>query len=201
MTTSDLVRLRQVTMMEAVHQLRGRGFYVHFEREALTEHTVDRSRPVLDARRRFDADLQLDAGAEQVVTQLVAADAGYDWVRVTRSPDSFFVFPRSTERDRMAGSILREEAASMAAPAGRPVADALVALGVGPGLAIEVFDRAGFLKRAIATTVGAVAGRPLYDVIGEIFARSGDALVWDVTTGVGGGGPLMAVSRLASAPR
>src|SRR6185436_16620632 len=82
--------LNDVTMMEAVHALRERRVYLQFEREPLAEANTDRSRPIVDSKRRFSVTVDVGGSPEQVVAALVHADGAYDWIRLTTGPDSFF---------------------------------------------------------------------------------------------------------------
>jgi hypothetical protein len=201
MLKNDALQFHGVTMMEAVHGLRARGLQIQFEREPLTEATVDRSRPILDSRRRFDVTLDTNGSPEAVIAALVAADAvAYDWMRLTDTPPSFFVFPRGAAGERMAASALASQVSGAPDPAGRTLDAVLADVGVGPSAAIATFDRPGFLRRSTVSAAIAMNGRPLYAVLGELFASSGHGLVWDLTTGVGGG-RVMAVSSLPPPPR
>jgi len=196
MSSTDLLSLRSVTMLEAVHALRAQRVWIQFEREPLVEATVDRSRPVLDSNRRFDVSLDLAGDRTAMMAALVAADPTYDWVPLTDRPPTYFVVPRAPG---LAGSALAAAGAEVLAPAGRPLDQILAELDIGPGRRIEVFDRAGYLRRATTGTAVASGGRPLYAVVGALFAGATAELVWDVTTGVGVGPAVMAVSSLPPA--
>ena len=180
-------------MMEAVHRLRELGALVQFERELLTENDVDRSRPILDVRRRFDVALEPGAPIEAIAAALVAADPTYDAVALTARPPSQFVFPRSATQDRFGRSELTMPVTGTI-PAGQTIADAMAALGLLPRIA--VFDRAGFLQTARAGIDLHAGGRPAYQVLGELFASCRERLVWDLTRGPGPDSTVMAISRL-----
>jgi hypothetical protein len=169
------IRLDEVTMLEAVQTLRERGVYVQFEREPLTEEVIDRSRPVVDSRRRFSVQLDSAWPPAEMVGAVAEADGGYDAVGLTEAPATFLIFPRSGGPDRFAASALAWKVEPLSTE-GRPLAEVLERLGLVEH-GITVFDRAGFLTRALAPRVE-TAGRPAYQVLGELFAGAGTGACW-----------------------
>lgn len=171
--------LNDVTMMEAVHALREHRVYIQFEREPLTDADIDRSRPIVDSRRRFSAVLDVSRSPDQLVATLVHADPSYDSIPLTTAPASFFVFPRAPEgAERLSRSALARGAPRVDTDA-RPLSDVVRDLLAGTQ-DIALFDRAGFLRPVTAPRVD-TGGKPLYAVLGELFAAGGQHLVWDAS--------------------
>lgn len=177
------VHLRDVTMLEAVEALRNRDVYVQFERERLSAEEVDRSRPIVDARRRFSADVLTTPPGEQDVRTVVAADPAYDYVRLTGTPESFFVFPRSDSADRFGGSVLNWRAPAFSVDGASLASVVANRLGLSEH-GIDVFDRGGILDRIAAPELRDREGL-VYQILGELFARTGKRITWTV----GGIGP------------
>jgi hypothetical protein len=186
--------LTGVTMFEAVTRLRERGLYIQFEREQLDEQNVDRGRPVVDSRRRFNAE---SSPANQLLDALCQADGGYDWVELTQTPASYFVFPRSDSEDRFAASAMAWQVGPVET-AGHPLSELVnESLGLQEHQ-ITVFDRAEFLKQVMHAPEVQTAGRPLFKALGELFALSGKKLTW--TLGGVGGGRVLSVGMLPDGP-
>lgn len=184
--------LNDVTMMEAVHALREHEVYIQFEREPLTEANTDRSRSIVDSKRRFSALLDVNRSPGQIVATLIHADPDYDSLQITTAPESFFVFPRATDG---AGRLSRSALARSAPPvdtAERPLDEVVNEL-LSHAEGIALFDRAGFLRTATSRRID-TDGKPLYVVLGELFAASGKRLVWDASAM--GGTTVLAISSL-----
>ena len=186
------LRLDDVTMLEAVHALRERRIYVQFERERLDDDNTDRTRPIVDARRRFTAALDFAQPVDRVLGALTQADGGYDWVQLTDDPASYWVFPRADGDDRFAASVMAWPVGGLAT-AGRNLTEVVAALDL-PAHGINVFDRPGFLGVAGAAPPVATTGRPLYAVLGELFASGGKELTW--TLGGLGDARVLSISML-----
>jgi hypothetical protein len=179
-------------MLEDVHALRERRLYVQFERERLDEANTDRTRPIVDARRRFDVTLDLAQPIDRVLDALTRADGTYDWVRLTDEPASYWIFPRSDTGDRFAKSVMAWPVGDVAT-AGRELTEVIADLGL-PAHQINVFDRPGFLEVAGAAPAVSTAGRPLYAVLGNLFAGGGKELTW--TLGGLGEARVLSISML-----
>jgi hypothetical protein len=187
------LNLNDVTMMEAVHALRERRVYLQFEREPLTEANTDRSRPIVDSKRRFSVMVDVGGSPEQVVAMLVHADGVYDWIRLTAGPDSFFIFPRADAgADKLARSALSHSAPPVST-AERSL-DEVVRELLSGARSIALFDRAGFLRAVTSVHRMDTSGKPLYAVLGELFARSDKSLVWDASAM--DGSTVLAISSL-----
>lgn len=167
--------LTNVTMTEAVEVLRQRGVWLHLEREPLGEADVDRSRPIVDARRRFSATLPVGAAVEPCLDAVIKADPAYDWVQLTKAPASYLIFPRGNSKERFGHALLARKAEKIATR-GRPLAEVVGDLVRKAD--ITVFDRPGFLAQAQPLSDVPTQGRPLYQVLGELFAASGKPLVF-----------------------
>ncbi|HMG21677.1 MAG TPA: hypothetical protein VK607_10185 [Kofleriaceae bacterium] len=187
------LNLNDVTMMEAVHALRENHVYLQFEREPLTDANTDRSRPVVDSKRRFSAVLDVARGSDQIAATLIHADQTYDAIQLTSAPDSFFIFPRAAQgADRLSRSAL-SRGAPRVETVERPLNDVVRDLLSGAD-DIALFDRAGFLRSVTSVRRMDTDGVPLYSVLGELFARSDKALVWDASAM--GEGTVLAISSL-----
>lgn len=190
---SQALSLNDVTMTEAVHALHERHVYIQFEGEPLTEANIDRSRPVVDSKRRFSAVLDVGRSPDQIVATLVHADSAYDSIQLTTGPDSFFIFPRAAEgADRLSRSALSRSVPEVDT-AGRLLNDVVRDLLSGAP-DIVLFDRTGFLRAVTSTHRMDTTGKPLYSVLGELFATSANALVWDASAA--GGVTVLAISSL-----
>ncbi len=173
------VRLKDVTMFEAVEAVRQRGVWIQLEIEPLGPDDVDRSRAIADSRRKFSVALVLDSPADQIVRALVDADPVYDRIRLTGTPETFFIFPRSHSGTPMAASVLRwpvKPFSTKGASLATVLSDRLALR----KHEIVVFDRAGFLDRTPAPVIDMRSQRPAYEVLGQLFARSGQRLTWTV---------------------
>lgn len=172
---SRTLRLSDVTMLEAIEALRKEGLWVQFEREPLDEGNVDRTRPVIDSTHRFNAEVSLEAPPMTIVGGVVAADGSYDHLRLTESPLSMFVFPRSTSSDRFARCVLAQTTAPLDT-ARRPLSE--VVAGLLEPIGVSVFDRARVLDRVTEPPEVPAGGRRLFVVLGELCAASGQPIVW-----------------------
>ncbi len=172
-----LFKLTDVTMMEAVNALRERGVFIQFEREQLWDQDTDWSKPVVDSRRRFSVSLALNQPVNAILNTLTRADAKYDWIQLTKDPATCWIFPHSQQEDRFALSAMAWKVGAVST-VGRPFSE-LVFHDLGlEDHQITVFDRASFLAQVTATPEVKTEGRPLYGVLGELFARSGKPIIW-----------------------
>jgi hypothetical protein len=173
------LQLADVTMMEAVSALREQGFFIQFERERLDNQNADLSRPVIDSRRRFSVSLSLNQPVNHVLDALTRADGGYDWIQLTQTPASYWIFPHSEQGDRFASSSMVWKVGSVST-AGHPLSK-LVSQELGlQDHQIQIFNRAKFLEQVTSAPEMKTAGRPLYEVLGELFARSGKKILWNL---------------------
>jgi len=184
--------LNDVTMMEAVHALRERHVYIQFEREPLTEANIDRSRPIVDSKRRFTTVLDAARSPDQLVATLIHADPGYDSIALTTAPASYFIFPRAADGAARFSRSALSRGAPRVETAERPLGEVVRDLLSG-AQDISLFDRAGFLRAVTAPRVE-TDGVPLYAVLGELFAVTGKQLVWDASAM--GDATVLAISSL-----
>lgn len=173
-----VLRLADVTMLEAVGALRENRLYIQFERERLDNNEdIDRSRAIADSRRRFGVSLDMKQRTTQVLDAVTLADPHYDWVALTREPESYFVFPRGERKWRFAASMLAWELGPVRT-FGRPLVELLTReLGLAEH-GVVLFDRAGFLDQVAVAPSIRTRGRRFYRVLGELFAGCGLELTW-----------------------
>jgi hypothetical protein len=173
-----LLELNDVTMMEAVQTLRENRLFLQFEREYLDESNTDYNRPIVDSRRRFTVTLALDQPVDLLLDTLVGADGGYDWTQLTDDPESYWIFPRAaTNAERFASAVMNWKAEKISTH-GRPLSEVVEQhLGL-EDHGVLVFDRPGFLDQVSSAADVETGGRPLYQVLGELFALSGQEITW-----------------------
>ena len=138
---------------------------------------VDRTRPIADSKRRFEATLALDEPHARILSRLTQAAGGYDWLQLTAAPASYFVWPESGDaNDRFAASELAFPVVD-AEVAGRSLADAVEsALSAAPR-ELPLFDRSGLLDAVTAPAVE-LDGRPAFQALGDLCAHSGTRITW-----------------------
>ncbi len=173
----QIMKLTDVTMLEAVEALRDRHLYLHFERESLEEGNTDYSRPVVDSRRRFDVKLSWGMSPEAMLDAVTQADGQYRWESIKADMPVYWIFPRSSDDDPYGGSKLNWEVKVLSPHAGQLAELVMQQLGLSEHR-IQVFDRAGYLSRVGEVDVEDVNGQPAYLALAILFARSGQRLTW-----------------------
>jgi hypothetical protein len=174
----QIMKLTDVTMLEAVEALRDRHLYLHFERESLDEGNTDYSRPVVDSLRRFDVTLSWGMSPEQMLDAVTRADGHYQWESLKAADmPVYWIFPRSSDDDLYGRSKLVWHVQGLD-PKAAPLSELVMhQLGLSEHH-IQVFDRAGYLTRAGEVEVGEVNDQPAYMALTQLFAHSAQRLTW-----------------------
>lgn len=171
------VKLKNITMLEAIEILRERGVYLHFEREELDKNNSDYSRPVVDSKRRFNVSFSWRMPVEQILTAITQAEGHYSWEKLAVAKEVYWIFPQTRSRERHAASILKWRIPSVSVK-GKSLEETVNKELSLSDHRIQVFDRAGFLARSGKITAADIKGLPVYLALAKLFARSGHKLTW-----------------------